>query len=145
MAQRTIAEAKALLDDQSAAINPQAWANLQAEVTDVERQVRQSALGYIQVIYDRAAHTTLVNGQGACEVRDAARVLTADLKAGRISAAEGAKRWNELRAQSRRLSAANERLAQDAEHIGVIEDDPVGFYDSTIHEKNPQLRPLFSF
>ena len=46
---------------------------------------------------------------------------------------------------ARRLTAATERLAQDAEHIGVIEDDPVGFYDSTIHEKNPQLRPLFSF
>jgi hypothetical protein len=38
-----------------------------------------------------------------------------------------------------------ERLAADAETLAGIEEDVVGWFDSTIHAKYPQLRPRFTF
>ncbi|MGK2884677.1 MAG: hypothetical protein ACSLE8_07860 [Rhodococcus sp. (in: high G+C Gram-positive bacteria)] len=143
--QRTVTEAKQVLEQNAAAYNPVVFGQLQSEVDAAEKHVRSLADGYVNEMYNRYVTVGTQTGEQLCSIRDDARRLTADLRAGRITAAEGTKRWNELRGAARRLAAANAKAADDAAHIAEVEDDLVGFYDRTIHTKYPSLRPNFTF
>lgn len=143
--QRTIADARRVLEDNAATVNPPVYRDMEAEITAAEKEARSRADSYASGIYDRHVTIGTQTGEALCTVRDTARRLAADLRAGRITAAEGTKQWNQLRAEARRLAAANERLAGEVDRLAAIEDDPVTFYDETIHAKYPNLRPNFTF
>ena len=145
MPRRTIAEARRMLDENAATLNPPTYRDFDNEIKEHERDVRTRAESYVGEIYDRHAATGQATGEGLCTIRDHARTLTADLRAGRITAAEGAKRWNELRAQARRLNSTNTNLRAEADRLAAIEQDVVAWYDETIHAKYPDLRPDFTF
>lgn len=143
--QRSIADARRHLEQNAGVLNPPIYKAMDEEITAAEKDVRTRATEYVGSIYDRHVTTGTATGEGLCGVRDQARRLAADLRAGRLTAAEGAKQWNQLRADARRLAATNARLADEVDRLAAMEDDPVKFYDDTIHAKYPNLRPHFTF
>lgn len=145
MPQRTITQARSVLEQNAGLLNPPVYRDYENEITAAEREVRTLAETYLGRIYDRHAATGNATGQSLCNVRDEARRLSGDLRAGRVTAAEGAKRWNELRGNARRLNATTTKLATEADRLAAIEDDVVGWYDQTIHAKYPDLQPTFTF
>jgi hypothetical protein len=145
MPQRTLRQARRLLDDNAASINPPQWREWDGEVNAAIKAATASAMEYFNTQYNEALGVCQATGQGLCEVRDAARVLTADLAAGRITAREGSTRWNQLRGQARRLAANTDQLHQQTERLAVIEAEPAEWFDGTFHERFPLTRPNFSF
>ena len=145
MPQRTLRQARQLLNENEGLLSPPQWREWNGELLDAVKAANAAAMGYFNTQYNDALGACQETGQGLCEVRDGARALTADLAAGRITAREGTARWNELRAHARRLAATTDRVDQETERLAQIEAEPVEWFDSTFHERFPLTRPTFSF
>lgn len=145
MPQRTLTQARQLLDENDGLISPPQWREWNGEVQTAIKAATASAMAYFDRQYNDTLGTCQATGQALCEVRDAARVLTADVAAGRITAREGTARWNRLRAQARRLSASTDDIHKTAERLAVIEAEPAEWFDETFHDRFPLTRPNFSF
>ena len=145
MPQRTLTQARQLLDENEGLISPPQWRAWDGELREATKAANAAAMGYFNTQYNDAIGTCQEAARELCEVRDAARVLTADLAAGRITAREGTQRWNRLRADARRLAATTDRVHQATERLAQIEAEPAEWYDATFHERFPLTRPNFSF
>ena len=145
MPQRTLTQARQLLDENEAHMSPPQWREWNGEVQDAIKAAHASAMGYFNTQYNDAMGTCQETSQHLCAVRDSARALTADLATGRITAREGTERWNELRAHARRLNGITDRVDHSTERLAQIEAEPAEWFDATFHERFPLTRPTFSF
>ncbi len=145
MPQRTVGEAQAQLEELAPQLNPPVYKRLKDELNEVVSATNQRAVRYMNEAVVTASTVAKEALTELCDVRDQLAALTVDGEAGRLTAAEFNKRYQELTQQHRRLNRRVEKLAHDAELLEHIEDDPIAWADERFHVPYPQLRPHFSF
>ncbi len=145
MTERTVSGAKAWLEENGTALNPQAYRQVQAEIHAVEGRHVANALEIVNseaAAYARDHRELLTDG---CGLRDDFEQLAKDAATGRLSAAEYRERLDALAAESSSFNQRSERLAKKVETVETIESDPVAYTDG-LFERTPSLRkPDFSF
>lgn len=145
MAHRTAKDARAWLEMNATALNPEAYRQFEAEIRDVEgRHVAHS----MEIVNSELSSYTAEHREvltDGCGLRDDYEQLAKDAATGRLSAADYRKRLNALDNEVPSFSRRVDRLARKINTVETIESDPVAYTDG-IFEKTPALqKPHFSF
>lgn len=141
---RTINDARQHLTDLAPTINPEAYRQFDNEIRTAEADVKQRATGHVDSLYADLLPAARNVSEGLCDVRDTARKLAEQLKAGRISATDAAAELERLRSQSRAQRSSHDEVARRADRMDSIEGDPVAWH-SSLAAKFPHMLHDFSF
>jgi chromosome segregation ATPase len=145
MAHRTAKDARAWLEMNAIALNPEAYRQFEAEIRAVEGRHVAHAMEIVNSelsSYTAEHREVLTDG---CDLRDDYEQLAKDAATGRLSAAEYRGRLIALDNQVPSFSRRVDRLARKINTVETIESDPVAYTDG-IFEKTPALqKPHFSF
>lgn len=145
MAQRSIRQARQVLEDAAPGLNPAMYQRMSDEIKAAEAAATQTATGHA----DRKTTKLLTQRTDVmrrlCETRDGFKTLAAEGKAGRITQREASARFNDLKAEERRLLAVVGDVEAGLATVREIEDDPVAYADTNFHDRYPVTRPDFSF
>lgn len=144
MSRRTVSDAARELEDLAQSLNPVAYRQLQAEVS----QARAAAEAFAnENASSRELEITEARAdvlQELCTVRDSFEALRRDGEAGRLTGADYHRQWNDLNKRQRAAERTIARLADAAESIAVIEEDPIAYADR-FYSSTPVHMPDFSF
>lgn len=141
---RTVSDAKRELEDLAQSLNPEAYRQLAAEVsyaaTAAETFANQSAASRELDITNKREAVL----EELCEIRDGFDALRRDGEAGRLTSADYHRQWDDLNKRQRAAERSVARLADAADHIANIEEDPIAYADH-FYERTPVHMPNFSF
>lgn len=143
--QRTIADARRTLEDLAPQLNPAVYAAIEGQIKGAERDAAAKASKYVADRYSTATTTGQAALTDLCAVRDEALALVAATQTGELTSREAVDRLHALQARQRHVARQHTDVTDAANAIAHVEDDPVGWLDSTIHAKYPGLRPNFDF
>lgn len=140
--QRTIAEARRMLDEQNLA--PARRRELQREVDRIVGE-RVALMHRHQVDHIAMLDATIGNVKSALyENKVKVRALVEKGKIGDMTAAEYGARFEELRRDRERLVKQAESIESRVEDVARMEDDAEGYLDE-LFERFPAQRPDFPF
>lgn len=143
MAQRTLAEARSVID-QMTGLSPAQQREVAGEVTAAQREARSLADRMCQGRVDDIAAVRDDALAEVCAVRDGFAALKKDADVGRISARDYQKRLHDLQADQRRAERRLADIDQAVEFVAGIEADPIAYAEG-VYAKFPLIRPNFSF
>ena len=145
MPPRTIRQARQRLEELADGLNPITYKRLNDEIKAAEAEATRTANGHAS-----AKATKMLTGANdvlrrLCETRDGFKTLATEGKAGRVSSKDATKRFNDLKAEERRLHALLGDVEAGLATVQSIEADPVAYADENFHDRYPATRPDFSF
>jgi len=141
---RTIQSAERELEAIAPGLNPVAFRQVQSEVDAAKTEATRFATavaGDLASTVDVAREDTLMD---LCEVRDALAALKKEGESGRLTARAYAAKLDVLRSRQRTAENTISRLAESAENLATIEEDPVAYADH-FYDGTPLLKPDFTF
>lgn len=144
MPQRTIADARQRLEDYTPTLTPEARKAWIAEVATAEKTMTARGVAYVDHLHETHAPRARAVSESLAAVRDDARALADEVKAGRISDADAAARLERLRADARSLRTAGETLTARADEMDAAEADPIA-YAEAVANRYPHMRQTFTF
>jgi hypothetical protein len=145
MPKRTIRQAKQVLEESAAGLNPIMFQRYADEIKAAEQAATQAAHGHAAKKATKLLAQRTDVMQRLCETRDGFKSLAAVGAAGRITAKEYSSRFNDLKAEERRLLAVVQGVESGLATVEQIEEDPVAYADANFHERYPTTRPEFTF
>lgn len=140
---RTISEARAWLEDNAPALNPEAYRQVEQEVQEAEQQARAHGQAFASEQFDRLDLQRVELLREACEVRDAYEQLR-DSGGLTLAAEEYRERLAALDHRRDRVERQLDEVERRVETLADVEDDPIAWADRR-YEVSPRLRPYFSF
>jgi len=145
MPPRTIRQARQRLEELADSLNPISYKRLNDEIKAAEAEATRTAHGHASTKTTKMLTDANDVLRRLCETRDGFKTLAAQGKAGRVSSKDATKRFNDLKAEERRLQALLTDVEAGLATVQAIEDDPVAYADENFHDRYPATRPDFTF
>jgi hypothetical protein len=139
MTRRTLAEASDELDRMLPLLNDYHAQKLKAALAEAQAAAGQYVTEHVENMEREALEQRTAALQELTAVRDAMDDLAPQIHAGRISAKDGAVALAELHQRQQAAETQLARVAEVADSMGAIEDDPLAWY-SEVQERLPSLR-----
>ena len=136
MPPRTIRQARQRLEELADGLNPITFKRLNDEIKAAEAEATRTATGHASARRPRC-YRRQQRLRRLCETRDGFKALAAEGKAGRVSSKDATKRFNDLKAEERRLHALLGDVEAGLATVQSIEADPVAYADENFHDRYP--------
>jgi len=143
MPQRTIRQAKQMLEDAAPGLNPAMYRRYSDEIKAAEQAATQVAHGHAAKKSSRLLTQRTEVMKRLCDTRDGFKALSRDKD--RLTAKDYSARFNALKAEERRLQGVIGDVEDGLATVEEIEEDPVAYADANFHERYPATRPTFTF